>query len=262
MSALRTVVVVAVASLVGVTGAEAHESTTALVAAGVYRPLFPASPSQKEITVAAFRLDRTPVTNGQYLAFVSAHPEWRRDRVARALAEPNYLAKWQAPEILGASADADEPVVEVSWFAARAYCSAKRMRLPTEAEWERAAMASRDRADGSTEPAWRSELLADYLRPSPARLPRVGASPPNFWGIHDLHGVVWEWVQDFNAAAAALAGATAQLRFCGAGSIGASDSTDFPAFERVAFRSSLRANYTIRNLGFRCAADAASGSTP
>ena len=49
-----------VASLAGAPGAEARETTTANVPAGVYRPLFPASPSQKEIAVAAFRIDRTP----------------------------------------------------------------------------------------------------------------------------------------------------------------------------------------------------------
>ena len=240
------------ALLAGATGAEARETTTALVPAGVYRPLFPASPSQKEIAVAAFRIDRTPVTNGQFVAFVAAHPEWRRDRIAPVLAEPGYLAQWAGPDSLG-GAEADAPVTNVSWFAARAYCGARGMRLPTEAEWERAAAASRDREDGASDPAWRAELLALYTRPSPPRLPHVASSAPNFWGIHDLHGVVWEWVSDFAASAAALASESGQLRFCGAGAADASDAADFPAFERVAFRSSLRADYTVRNLGFRCA---------
>ena len=253
MKAAR-VLALALACLAGASGAEARETETALVGAGVYKPLFPASPSQKEIAVAAFRMDRTPATNGQFFAFVAAHPEWRRDRVSRLFAEAGYLAHWQSADALGANVDADAPVVNVSWFAARAYCGARGMRLPTESEWERAAAASRDRADGGSDPAWRAELLALYTRPSPARLPRVGSSAPSFWGLYDLHGVIWEWVLDFGSAAAALASDSTQLRFCGAGAAGASDASDFPAFERVALRSSLRANYTIHDLGFRCAA--------
>lgn len=243
-------------TLAGSAGAAARETETSVVPAGVYRPLFPTSPAQAELPVAAFRLDRTPVTNGQYLAFVRAHPEWRRDRVQRALAEATYLGGWSSAETLGPNAEADQPVVDVSWFSARAYCATRGMRLPTEAEWERAAGASRDRADGSDEATWRAELLAMYLRPNPPTMPRVGTSSPNFFGIYDLHGLVWEWVLDFSSAGAALAGASDQLRFCGAGSVGAQDARDFPAFERVAFRSSLRASYTVKNLGFRCAGSA------
>jgi len=253
---LRNVALLALAGVASTSGAEARETSTVLVGAGPYKPLFPASPSQTEVHVDAFRLDKTPVTNGQFLAFVSAHPAWRRDRVAGALAEPGYLSRWAAPDALGANAPVDAPVVDVSWFSARAYCAARGMRLPTEAEWERAAAASRDRADGSSDPAWRAELLALYSRPMPARLPDVGTSAPNFWGVYDLHGVVWEWVEDFSAAAAAMTSPSAQLRFCGAGAAGASDATDFPAFQRVALRSSLHASYALHDLGLRCAGSA------
>ena len=250
MKAAR-VLLLALACLGSAAGAEARDTEAAVVGAGTYRPLFPASPSQKEIAVAAFSMDRTPVTNGQFLAFVKAHAEWRRDRVAGALAETNYLAQWGAADALG-GADPDQPVVNVSWFAARAYCGARGMRLPTEAEWEHAADASATSPDASADPAWRAHVFALTMRPTPATLPRVGLGAPNFWGVRDLHGLVWEWVEDFSASAAAISSASGQLRFCGAGAAGASDSKDFPAFERVAFRSSLRANYTVRNLGFRC----------
>jgi formylglycine-generating enzyme required for sulfatase activity len=229
--------------------------STALVAAGSYRPLFPPSPEQREVHVHAFRLDRTPVTNGEYLAFVLAHPEWRRDRVLPLFAEPTYLAHWKSADALGPEVDPEQPVTMVSWFAARAYCASRSMRLPTEAEWERAAAASRTRADGSADAAWRAEILRAYSRPSPARLPRVAQDPPNFWGIHDLHGVVWEWVLDYASAVSSFASGSDRLRFCGAAGSAASDATDFAAFERVAFRSSLHADYTLRGLGFRCAAD-------
>lgn len=226
---------------------------TAVVPGGTYRPLLGGAP----VETPAFRLDRVPVTNGEFLAFVREHPEWRRDRVAPVVAEEGYLAQWAAPEALGSSADADQPVVHVSWFAARAYCAARSERLPTEAEWEIAARASRTSSDGSNDPAWRAEVLALDVRTLPARLPRVGSTAPNVFGIHDLHGVVWEWVADFHRGALAIGGGSDRLRFCGAGAAeaGAGDGMDFAAFERVAMRSALRASYTTSSLGFRCAAD-------
>lgn len=200
---------------------------------------------------SAFRLDTTPVTNGEFLAFVAAHPEWRRDRIERVFAEPDYLVQWEGDDVLGAGASADAPVVNVSWFAARAFCASRGARLPTESEWERAAAASLHQADGSGDAAWRMQIADLYSRPAARQLPRVGASRPNFWGVYDLHGVVWEWVLDFASSASALRGG------CGAVAAAVANPTDFAAFERSAFRSSLHASYTLRNLGFRCAADIA-----
>lgn len=236
--------------------AEADTTTVATVriGGGVYRPLFPVSSAEREIPVKPFRLDRTPVTNGAFLAFVTAHPEWRKDRIPAAFAEPGYLAQWASPAALGGDADPAQPVVGVSWFAARAYCAARGARLPTEAEWEHAAAASRSRPDGNADPAWRAELTALYSRPAPARLPLVGRTAPNYWGAEDLHGLVWEWVEDYSGAKAAFSGSDG-LRFCGATGAATGAPTDFAAFERMALRTSLHANYTLKNLGFRCAAD-------
>jgi len=245
-------------------GSEAPSPSDAVVVgAGTYRPLFPSSPSATSMTVAPFRLDRAPVTAGEYLAFVRAHPEWRRDRVARVLADEGYLTLWESPDRLGARVAPDEPAASVSWFAARAYCAERGMRLPTEAEWEHAAAASRTRPDGDADPAWGAELLAIYSRPAQARPGPVRAGAPNFWGIYDLHGMVWEWVSDFGNAATAF-GDTNARSFCGAVASGASaaGAASFPAFQRVAFRTSLRAAYTTRNLGFRCASSLPNRSNP
>ena len=94
----------------------------------------------------------------------------------------------------------------------------------------------------------------------PAVLPDTATLRPNFYGTRGLHGLVWEWVDDFNTAlvtgeSRADSGLDRE-EFCGAGSIGAKDTTDYAAFMRQALRSSLRANNTTTSLGFRCAKDA------
>ena len=109
-----------------------------------------------------------------------------------------------------------------------------------------------------------SELRQWYSTPAPSALPLVGQKRPNFHGVHDMHGLVWEWVADFNTAmvtgdARGDTGLDRQL-FCGSGSEGAKDRSNFPAFMRYGFRSSLKASYTVHNLGFRCAQSLNEGS--
>lgn len=232
----------------------------ALLPAGVHKPLFRGPDDPKEVPVRAFYLDVFPVTNGEFLDFVRANARWQRSRVKRLFADENYLRHWSGDLEPGESAPTNAPVVNVSWFAAKAYAAWKGKRLPTVAEWEYAALASATRADGGSDPAQRRQILEWYGQPTPPVLPAVGRRAPNCWGVHDLHGLVWEWVADFNTAlvtgeSRGDTGLERQL-FCGPGSQGAQDRADYPAFIRYGFRSSLQAAYTVRNLGFRCAKDA------
>ena len=225
------------------------------VGPAVYRPFYPASPKEKEIPLPAFDLDRLPVTNAAFLAFVKRNPAWQRGAVSRLFADAGYLSRWRAPTELG-EVDPRGPVIDVSWFAAKAFCAERGVRLPTEAEWELAATAGEKSADARNEPAWRARILDWYATPMRSLSP-VGSTPPNFWGVQDLHGVVWEWVLDFNstlvASDARESGDKDKNRFCGAGALAADETTDYPSFMRIAFRSSLRADFTTHSLGFRCA---------
>jgi formylglycine-generating enzyme required for sulfatase activity len=147
--------------------------------------------------------------------------------------------------------------VRVSWFAARAYARALGLRLPTTAEWELAAAAGYTQPDGKSDAAMKRDLYAWLARPVPVVLADVATTRLNFHGIRALHGLVWEWVDDFNTAmvtgeSRADSGLERDL-FCGAGSVGAKDTTDYAAFMRQALRSSLQANNTTTSLGFRCA---------
>ena len=231
----------------------------ALVPAGVYTPLFRADQDPKTIPVAAFYLDTVPVSNADFLDFVRENPKWRRSQAKRLFAESDYLKHWRSDLELGSNAPARSPVIYVSWFAAKAYASSKEKRLPSTVEWEYAANASPSRIDGQNDPAFISTIRAWYASPTPAMLPSIRQGVPNYFGVYDLHGLVWEWVADFNTAmvtgdARADSGLDRQL-FCGSGSEGATDRNNFPAFMRYGFRSSLKASYTVHNLGFRCAKD-------
>ncbi|MBK1828767.1 formylglycine-generating enzyme family protein [Haloferula rosea] len=225
----------------------------AKVEGGTYVPMF--GERDKPRTVAPFLLDRRPVTNGEFLAFVREHPEWKRSSAKRLFADDGYLSHWEADEVLGDKAPENAPVIRVSWFAARAYLKACGKRLPREDEWEFAALADAERGDASKDPAFLKKILEWYAKPTPAVLPSVSDLPADLRGIQGLHGCVWEWVEDFNnqmVTGAARSDSTLDRSlFCAGGAVSATDAANYAAFMRYAFRSSLEGNYTVNNLGFR-----------
>ena len=219
-----------------------------------------------EEPVAAFFLDITPVTNAAYLSFVTSDPRWQKGRAAKLFVDDRYLAQWHSPLSPGAALDLQAPVVGVSWFAARAFCNARNgARLPTTDEWELAAQASTTEVDASTDPAFTKAILGWYSQQAPARLPAVGGGDENIWGVKDLHGLVWEWVEDFSAALVSTdnrASGEKQdiVQFCGGGAQSAVNPSDYASFMRFAFRSALEARFATNNLGFRCAHDVVVGT--
>lgn len=235
-------------AIVALLGAVAHAGP-ARVGPGTYRPMFRVTPAEQDIGVPAFWLDREPVTNGEFLAFVRANPAWRRDRAKPLFVDADYLASWATSDDLGALSPR-APVVRVSWFAARAYCAWRGGRLPREAEWELAAAADAHHRDARDSPEREAQLLAWYARPTPSHLPDIGG-PPNAWGVSDLHGLVWEWIEDFTAALVT----SDPTQVCGAEATAARDPRAYAAFMRFAFRASLQARDTVSSLGFRCAYD-------
>ena len=203
------------------------------------------------VRIAPFALMKRPVTNAEFLAFVRTHPSWRRDRVDRALAGTRYLSQWRGAVQLVDDAQAQRPVTQVSWFAARAYCEAQDARLPTFLEWEYAASADETRTDARSDPAWRDRVLAAFSREADP-LPRAGLQPPNAYGVQDLHGLVSEWNGD--VASPQLAPPTSgDARTCGGSATGMDDPANYPVVMRVSLLSSLALSDTTSHLGFRCA---------
>ena len=240
--------------------APADAAEYASLPGGVFASVLPADANSADVKVAAFRLRREPVTNAEFLAFVRAHADWRRDRTASVFAEPRYLAHWAAADALGADAKPDQPVTQVSWFAAQAFCASEGARLPSWSEWEFAAAADTTRADARSDPAWRAAILNWYAKPSTQPLANTGGIA-NLYGVRNLHGLVWEWVDDFNALLVASDSRDQndpdRLRFCGAGALNLRDRDNYAVLMRIAMLSSLKAANTTINLGFRCAKDGA-----
>lgn len=232
------------------------------IPSGSYRPLYTdtnvdgSTSSAKLVEVSSFLMDRFPVTNREYLAFVQANPLWKRSGAPAVFVDRQYLKHWKSDEVLGDFAPEQSPVTHVSWFAAKAYCAWVDKKLPTVNQWEYVAQADETRRDATRDPQFSQRIISWYSKPTPSVMPPVGSGVKNLWGVHELHGLVWEWTLDFNTALVSgeSRGDSALERkfYCGAGALNASDFKDYAAFMRFAFRSSLSANYAIANLGFRC----------
>ncbi|MBE7941310.1 MULTISPECIES: formylglycine-generating enzyme family protein [Ramlibacter] len=206
------------------------------------------------VEIAPFAMRSAPVSVAEFAAFLAAHPEWQRGRAPAIFAGPGYLAGWAGPADPG-SLQGPSAVTQVSWFAARAYCESEDARLPTWLEWEYAAAADAMRTDARADPAWRQRILSWYESPAGAQPGAVGG-PPNAYGVRDLHGLVWEWVDDYNALFIAgdsrTQGDPDLLKFCGAGALNIIDRDSYAVLMRIALLSSLNAPDSTGSLGFRC----------
>ena len=225
------------------------------VGGGHFASVLPADEKAADTEVASFSIRATPVTNEEFLAFVTATPAWRRDDVPRVFADGQYLSHWPGPTTIEES-QRKQPVTHVSWFAAAAFCESEGARLPTWSEWEFVASADATRTDARSDPKWREQILSWYSHPSNGVLANVGAAA-NVYGVRDTHGLVWEWVDDFNAL---LVSADSRdqndpdrLKFCGAGAMSLRDLDNYAVLMRIAMLSSLKAADTTANVGFRCA---------
>jgi len=233
-------------------------ATMAKIPAGSYQPLFSQSNTQNttlKISVDSFFIDVYPVTNAQFLEFVKKNPYWQKSKVSPLFAEKNYLGHWP-DDLKITDTQKKQPVTNVSWYAASDYCDAQGKSLPTVDQWEYVAGADFYKKDLKNM-TLTQKILDWYSKPDREALGQVGSTLRNKWGVYDLHGLIWEWTEDFNSAMVTgeSRGDSALERkfYCGGGVVGSSDFKDYVAFMRFAMRSSLKAKYTLSTLGFRCA---------
>jgi iron(II)-dependent oxidoreductase len=147
------------------------------------------------VTLAAFAIDRTPVTNAEFAQFLNAIGP-RDSGGARFYDDDDEDARIHRAADGAWRADPgyeSHPVVEVPWRGAREYCARAGKRLPTEAEWEKAARGTDGRRYpwGAALPdATRARYGAKYNATVPVGSYPKGASP---WGALDMAGNVWQW---------------------------------------------------------------------
>lgn len=223
---------------------------------GTYIPLY--GNDSLPVSVKDFKLDNYPVTNKDYQKFVLENPKWKKSEVKALFADGRYLDHWKNDTELKPGELKEAPVTNVSWFAAKEYCKCQGKRLPTIDEWEYVARADKETADARKKDGYNEFILSWYEKPKSFHQ-KIGSTYKNYWGVYDMHGLVWEWTSDFNSVI--ISGETRRDEnkgnnlFCGSAAIGSSDLMNYAAFMRYAFRSSVKGNYSIRNLGFRCASD-------
>ncbi len=222
------------------------------------RDLFQDAP-QRSITLDEYWIDKTEVTNGQFALFVNA-----TGYITTAEQQGSSLVfnstnntiqrvsgvDWRQPQ--GRQIDIDQysqyPVIQVSWEDASAYCLWAGRRLPTEAEWEKAARGTDSRLFpwGNSAPTGQ---LVNFNLLNQGPVP-VGSYPANVspYGAQDMAGNVWEWTST-------TYGDPNRFLRCG-GSWGTMEEGELALLSSAYALSNTRA-YSSDLLGFRCVSDTA-----
>ena len=199
-----------------------------------------------KVSLNAFWIDKTEVTNAEFQKFVKAtgHP-----REGKAPAAPG-----SAVSAAAASPSPDEPVTNVTWADAAAYAKWAGKRVPSEAEWEKAARGTDRRVypwgnDFDAAKANGDGQADGFKGASPSGTFKDGFSP---WGALDMSGNVWEWCSnDFSRSVGDSSrdykGLSKVIR---GGSFASSEKG-----LRCGQRAALLPNLSLNELGFRCVKD-------
>ena len=235
-----------------------------------FRVWFEIESPQHEVHLDAYWIDKTEVTNEQYTAFLNEEGNQSEGGETWLDVGSGDERIYQVNDMWQTEAGyEDHPVVEVSWYGAAAYCEWAGGRLPTEAEWEKAARGE----NGFLYP-WGDGVLNGnlanfcdrnckkdfpdfgeddgYAETSPVGNYPAGASS---YGALDMAGNVWEWVADWfdedyysvspdENPTGPLSG---EYRVMRGGSWG-----DFSSLQRCSLRYWLAPDLPWNNVGFRC----------
>jgi sulfatase modifying factor 1 len=248
-------------------GAHREHASMVLIPAGSFRMGSangsPAELPEHVVELDEFLIDATPVTNRAFARFAFAsgyRTEIERAGSAWAIHEGRFQNVRDLSWRTYATPDReDHPLILVTWNDAQAYCEWAGLRLPTEAEWEKATRGGLDSATfpwGDAVPNGTQSNFAGIPADTPATKP-VGQYRPNGFGLHDMVGNVWQWCSDWysdtyyaqssvkNPAGPAM-GVT-KIRRGGAWNV------IQPFRLRCANRGAMLPSETAMNMGFRCA---------
>ncbi|MEO8608145.1 MAG: SUMF1/EgtB/PvdO family nonheme iron enzyme [Chloroflexota bacterium] len=228
-----------------------------------------------QVTINPFSMEVTEVTYAQYLAFLnSMGPNSHRTGcegklcIATRAEDPNSNVIFDSANYRVLDVISDFPVTAVTWYGAKSYCEAIGRRLPTEAEWERAARGPQDKLY-----PWGNTFATDYAKtsrpkpadPSLAGAVKVGSYPSGAsdFGVLDMAGNVAEWVSDWYSpsyytqlAQTGQAVLNPQGPPAGTEKVVRGGSWDTPPFfSRSVHRQSSEPQNQALWLGFRCAQD-------
>ncbi len=227
---------------------------------------FAAEMPRHQVSLEAYYIDQTEVTNERFARFVEAK-DYRttaertgssvisrlKDRRLRFEKVPG--ASWRAPVGPDTSAQPNHPVVHITWEEARAYCEWAGKRLPTEAEWEKAARGT----DGRRYPwgdTWDStKVNAELKRETTTTVGsyRAGESP---YGVLDMAGNVVEWTRSLYLPYPYVAtDGREHLVATGKRTVRGGAWAGFPWDLRTARRWDVNPAASNNLLGFRCAQD-------
>jgi formylglycine-generating enzyme required for sulfatase activity len=195
----------------------------------------PGSNDGLKLRVDPFWLERTPVTWRQYKRVLGNTAHW-----TACIAE--HEAEYPP----------DAPVVYVTWDDAQAYAQAIGRRLPTETEWEYVAAGGVKREPHKLLPEEAREMT--WYGGARKQPKLVGRARPNAYGVYDMHGNVWEWVDDLrgNYARKDARDPNSGTDNLGCGNV-SNDDGSYAWFLRAAVRSAARRDQPMRYRGFRCA---------
>ncbi|MBT7191911.1 MAG: SUMF1/EgtB/PvdO family nonheme iron enzyme [Anaerolineae bacterium] len=155
----------------------------------------------KTVYTDAFWMDETEVTNAMFASFLNAQNNQKEDGETWLDVDDSSVLITQTESNWHADINySQHPVVDVTWYGARAYCEWVGGRLPTEAEWEKAARGGLEGKKypwGDDTPSCNSGAWNGAQKPScSGNTISVGSFSPNGYGLYDMAGNVWEWIAD------------------------------------------------------------------
>jgi len=248
---VKAIAFVAFVMAPGLAATAAAQARQVPVPSGSFHSVMPEVKGEP-ISVDAFYMDATAVTNEMFEAFTAENKQWQPGEVPSVFANSKYLEHWNGVRPDYDKTGANRPVTHVSWFAASAYCQWSGGRLPSLNEWEYSAQLM---DFDSPEEAGRftARLMGWYSSVDTNKSAPVGSTGiETRHGVKDQFGLIMEWVQDFKPPVAdglsLDCGTVGRMQQLG-------NAYSYAASIRYITRMSYRPVTTTATMGFRCAYD-------